>query len=92
VSDKQEKAYPMRWIDGELVALSQDELVVELRRIIAERDAARDALQAIADYPPTDGRRNEDGYPSEIVYDEYAYCRMVDTYRNCARAALKGTP
>ena len=49
-------------------------------------------MEAIRDYPKA-GRTTEDGYPSEIVYDEFAYKRMVDSYRATARsflASIKG--
>jgi len=48
-----------------------------------------EALTKIRDFPPMDyPRRDEDGYPSEIVYDAFAYRRIVDTFRDFARAAL----
>lgn len=51
----------------------------------------REALESIRDFPkPGTSRRTEDGYPDEIVYDEFAYRRIVDSYRECARAALNG--
>ena len=49
----------------------------------------RNVLRAIRDYPHKGGRRTKDGYPTEIVYDEYAYKRMIDSYRDTAREALK---
>ncbi len=48
----------------------------------------REALEAIRDYPSPDGRRADDGYPDEIIYDEFAYRRMVDSYRAAAEAGL----
>lgn len=48
----------------------------------------RKALATIRDYPSADGRRTEDGYPLEVVYDEFAYRRIVDSYRAAAEAAL----
>lgn len=55
----------------------------------AERDRLREALKVIAEYPRKgQPRRTSDGYPAEIAYDEYAYKRIVDTYRVRARAAL----
>lgn len=47
-------------------------------------------LLKIATYPLDSGRCTDDGYPSEVVYDEYAYKRMVDSYRKAASATLKG--
>lgn len=49
----------------------------------------RKALETIRDFPtPEASRRTEDGYPEEIVYDEFAYRRIVDSYREFARVAL----
>jgi len=43
----------------------------------------RAAIQSIIDYPPNgSNRRTDDGYPLEVSYDEYAYKRMVDSYRS----------
>lgn len=50
------------------------------------------ALEAIETYPPEgDKRRTKDGYPSEVVYDEYAYKRIVDAFRFAAREAREET-
>jgi len=47
-------------------------------------------LKGILSYPtPDNPRRTDDGYPSEFEYDEYAYKRMVDSYRRGIRKALK---
>lgn len=35
-------------------------------------------------------RRCKDGYPTEMVYDEFAYKRMVDSYRDALRNILRG--
>ena len=48
----------------------------------------KEALEAIRDYPPESGRRTKDGYPDEIIYDEFAYRRMVNSYREAAEAGL----
>lgn len=45
------------------------------------------ALKAIRDYGKS-GTRSSGGYPSEIVYDEFAYKRIVDAYRRAAKEAL----
>lgn len=45
-------------------------------------------LERIRDYPPEGGKRTDDGYPLEVVYDEWAYRRMVDSYREAIDAAL----
>ena len=46
-----------------------------------------EALEAIRDYPQGD-RQTDDGYPDEIQYDEFAYRRLVDSYRAAAEAGL----
>ncbi len=48
----------------------------------------KEALEAIRDYPQEGGRRTEDGYPDEVIYDEFAYRRMVNSYRSAAEAGL----
>ena len=48
-----------------------------------------EALRKIATYPSADEpRRDAEGYPTEFVYDEFAYKRMVDSYRNAIRGAV----
>jgi hypothetical protein len=50
-------------------------------------EEAKKRLRYAINYPTTkQGRRTDDGYPEEVCYDEYAYKRMVDSYRD----ALKG--
>ena len=44
-------------------------------------DRVWEALEAIRDYEP-----------SEIVYDEFAYKRMVESFRSAARKALETPP
>ena len=52
-------------------------------------DALIDCLQRIRDFPPKGyPRRTKDGYPDELAYDEFAYKRMVDTFRETARIGL----
>ena len=53
-------------------------------------DAARDVLTAIRDYPGAENG-DEDGYPIEVVCDQYAYRRIVDSYRRAARQGLEAT-
>jgi len=48
-----------------------------------------DDIDSIIAYPPEGGRRTEDGYPLEVMYDEFAYKRMVDSYRQGLRNLLK---
>lgn len=48
-------------------------------------------IKKIIDYPEKGNtRRTKDGYPSEMVYDEYAYKRMVDSYRDALKGILRG--
>jgi len=46
-------------------------------------------IRSIIAYPEEGGRRSEDGYPLEVVYDEYAYKRMVDSYRDAFNNLLQ---
>ena len=48
---------------------------------LAVIDKMFEDLEYLKGYPPPDGRTDEDGYPSEFVYDMFAYRRMVDSYR-----------
>ncbi|MGB3833748.1 MAG: hypothetical protein WA975_18005 [Mesorhizobium sp.] len=58
-------------------------------RLAAEVTRLRGALERIRDYPEAgNSRRDDGGYPSEVIYDEFAYRRLVESYRECARAAL----
>ncbi|MDY6857662.1 MAG: hypothetical protein SWO11_23780, partial [Thermodesulfobacteriota bacterium] len=55
----------------------------------AKLDGIRKAIKRVIDYPAEEqDRRDEDGYPTEIVYDEFAYKRMVDSYRDGLRTIL----
>lgn len=55
----------------------------------AQVERLREALEVIRDFPIGGrGRQTEDGYPLEVSYDEFAYRRLVDSYREAARAAL----
>ena len=41
-------------------------------------DGVRKEIRRLIVWPPKSySRRTEDGFPSEFVYDEYAYKRMV---------------
>ena len=67
--------------------MSKKDRIAELESEIAR---LRDIFEHIRDYPAKGAaRRTKDGYPAEILYDEYAYKRMVDSYRDAAKAALK---
>jgi len=49
----------------------------------------RKSLRAITAYPPEGhGRRTKDGYPTEFAYDEFAYKRMVNSFRDAIRKAV----
>lgn len=54
-----------------------------------DKQRMMEALISIRDYPVNGApRRTDGGYPVEVIYDEYAYKRMVDSYREAARAGL----
>jgi hypothetical protein len=50
----------------------------------------KDALREIISYPKkgVDARRTKRGYPSEIIYDDFAYERMVRSYRTALKDVL----
>lgn len=49
----------------------------------------RHALKELKAYPkPSEPRRTKDGYPLEVSYDEWAYKRMVDSYRDAIKQIL----
>lgn len=54
----------------------------EVARLARENRRLKAALEQIRDYP-----RGGD-YPTEVTYDEFAYKRMVDSYREAAEFAL----
>lgn len=60
--------------------------------LIATIEALREVVEvveSIARYPADDpDRATDDGYPAEVVYDEFAYKRMVDSYRGALNAAI----
>jgi len=63
--------------------------------LTASRDVAvervkglEEGLTWIRDYPYGKGRVTKEGYPSEIVYDQFAYERIVDSYRDQAKDLL----
>ena len=59
----------------------------------AELDILRKNIQDLINFPDENyPRRTEDGYPSEFVYDDFAYKRIIDTYRNFLKELLKFEP
>ena len=47
-------------------------------------------IKEIIDYPPKgNSRRTKDGYPLELICDEFAYKRMVNTYRDALGNLLR---
>jgi hypothetical protein len=50
----------------------------------------KDALREIIAYPKkgVDARRTKDGFPSEIIYDDFAYKRVVRSYRSALKNVL----
>ena len=50
----------------------------------------KEIIRTLIDFPPPDyPRRTKDGYPSELMYDEFAYKRMVDCYRRELKKVYK---
>jgi len=50
----------------------------------------RKAIGKVISYPKKGmPRRSKDGYPLEVVYDEFAYKRMVDSYRDALKEILR---
>ena len=48
------------------------------------------AIKEIIVYPPKkSNRRTKDGYPLELLYDEFAYKRIVNSYRDGLKNLLK---
>jgi hypothetical protein len=46
-------------------------------------------VRGVIRWPPKSyDRRDDEGYPTEIAYDEYAYKRLVDTYREALTKIL----
>ena len=53
-------------------------------------DGIRKALKQVIEYPTKEqGRRTKDGYPSEIIYDKWAYRRMIDSVRRALKEILE---
>jgi hypothetical protein len=49
-----------------------------------------EAMEQVIDYPAEGSpRRTDDGYPTEFVYDKFAYKRVVDSMRNALREIIK---
>ena len=47
-------------------------------------------LNSLIKWPaPGTARRTQDGYPSEMVYDEFAYRRLVDSYRDGIKTVIE---
>ncbi len=54
------------------------------------KKSAKRILKDLIVWPPKENeRRTEDGYPQELIYDDFAYFRMVDFYREHMKAVLK---
>ena len=61
----------------------------ELERLENENQRLKELLRQIVAYPPEGHeRRADEGYPAEIVYDEFAYRRIVDFYRESIQAVV----
>jgi hypothetical protein len=77
--------------DGAIAVVDADATEELLERAADEIERLREGIQNIIDYPPENGRRTNDGYPDEFTFDEFAYKRMVDSYRDGLRQLLEGT-
>jgi hypothetical protein len=61
----------------------------EIELLKAKIKVLEEGLNWFITFPDKDyERRTEDGYPSEIIYDEFAYKRMIRTYRKSAENIL----
>jgi hypothetical protein len=67
------------WLGEAYAAL--DAAVDEATRLARENEQLRDWFQGIIDLEPT-----------EVCYDQFAYDRLVETYRRAARTALTEEP
>ena len=65
-------------------------VVRQRREFEVERDELQERLEAIRTYGKEGPTSSGDGYPLEIAYDEFAYRRMVDSYRDAATEAKDG--
>ena len=53
-------------------------------------EGIKKAIQQIISYPKKgEPRRTKDGYPSEFAYDDYAYKRMVNSFRDALKKVLR---
>ena len=56
----------------------------------AKLEGIKKAIRKVIFYPKKNHpRRTENGYPEELIYDQFAYERMVDSYRDALRQILK---
>lgn len=52
--------------------------------------AVKEHIKFMIEYPDkSQPRRTHDGYPLELAYDEFAYKRIIDSYRNGLKRLLK---
>lgn len=79
-----------------LPAIDTSALSAKLAAVARERDTLTErlaemeaGLARIRDYPePGESKGTDDGYPLEVVYDKFAYRRIIDSYRAAASQAL----
>ena len=56
---------------------------------VSKAGEVEEIIRNIIDYPPKGyPRRTKDGYPLEVSYDEFAYKRIVDFYRDAIKQLL----
>lgn len=81
---------PAVLIDGiaRAILAEREKSAVEISRLTVAVEEAGARMRTIRDYPNGGKRATDDGYPLEIAYDEFAYRRMVDNYRDVARDFL----
>ena len=59
------------------------------KELLAELEELKYGIQHLIDWPSEDyERRSDDGYPTEFVYDEFAYRRIIDGYRKYLQSLL----
>jgi hypothetical protein len=67
-----------------LKTFPHDAQCIAMKWLIERVDELKTVLLAIRDY----GADSDDGYPQEIVFDKFAYRRIVDSYRQVAEQAI----
>ena len=75
----------VRWSDW-LSDLCTGGYMTDKEKLMGIKKAIRDIIA----YPKKgESRRTRDGYPPEVVYDDFAYKRIVRAYRDGLRQVLR---